>query len=127
MKYLVMFMMLSLFSQTLYDFKAKTIDGKAIDFSKYKGKKILIVNVASQCGHTPQYEGLERLYEKYKDHLVVIGFPANNFGEQEPGTNEEIKSFCKKNYGVTFPMMQKVSVKGTDIDPLFNWLTTQQN
>src|SRR5436190_17617887 len=112
MKYLVMFMMLSLFSQTLYDFKSKTIEGKAIDFSKYKGKKILIVNVASQCGHTPQYEGLEKLYEKYKDRLMIIGFPANNFGEQEPGTNTEIKEFCTSKYGVTFQMMEKVSVKG---------------
>ena len=112
---------------SLYDFNAKTIEGKKIDFSIYKGKKILIVNVASQCGHTPQYEGLEKLYEKYKDHLVIIGFPANNFGEQEPGTNAEIKTFCTKNYGVTFPMMEKVSVKGDDIDPLFKWLTSQSN
>jgi len=120
--------MLTLFAPpSLYDFKAKSIDGKAFDFSKYKGKKILIVNVASQCGHTPQYEGLEKLYEKYKDRLVIIGFPANNFGEQEPGTNAEIKEFCKKNYGVSFPMMEKVSVKGDDMNPLFKWLTTQSN
>jgi glutathione peroxidase len=127
MKYLIMLMMLSLFSQTLYDFKAKTIDGKTIDFSKYKGKKILIVNVASECGHTPQYEGLEKLYEKYKDRLMIISFPANNFGEQEPGSNSEIQQFCKSKYGVTFQMMEKVSVKGDDIDPLFKWLTTEQN
>jgi len=119
--------MLLFAAPSLFDFKAKSIDGKPVDFSIYKGKKILIVNVASQCGHTPQYEGLEKLYEKYKDHLVIIGFPANNFGEQEPGTNEEIKEFCKKNYNVSFPMMSKVSVKGDDIDTLFKWLTTQSN
>ncbi len=124
---LTLTMLFTLSTPSLYDFKAKSIDGKPADFSKYKGKKILIVNTASKCGHTPQYEGLEKLYEKYKDHLVIIGFPANNFGEQEPGTNEEIKSFCTKNYGVTFPMMEKVSVKGDDIDPIFKWLTTQSN
>jgi glutathione peroxidase len=128
MKLLLALTMLFTFaSPSLYDFKAKSIDGKKVDFSIYKGKKILIVNTASKCGHTPQYEGLEKLYEKYKDHLVIIGFPANNFGEQEPGTNAEIKTFCTKNYGVTFPMMEKVSVKGDDIDPLFKWLTTQPN
>jgi len=87
----------------------------------------LIVNTASECGNTPQYSDLEKLYEKYKDRLVVIGFPANNFGAQEPGTNQQISEFCKKNYGVTFPVMQKISVKGEDIDPLFQWLTTESN
>ncbi len=112
---------------SLYDFKPKSIDGKEFDFSKYKGKKILIVNTASECGNTPQYADLEKLYESHKDKLVVIGFPANNFGQQEPGSNAEIATFCSKNYGVTFPMMAKVSVKGSDIDPLFQWLITQPN
>jgi len=112
---------------SLYEFKEKTIDGKPMDFGQYRGKKILIVNVASKCGFTPQYAALEKLYDKFKDRMVIIGFPANNFGHQEPGSNEEIKEFCSKNYGVTFPMMEKVSVKGDDIDPLFKWLTTQPN
>lgn len=107
---------------SIYDFKVTSLDGKPIDLSAYKGKKILIVNTASKCGNTPQYEALEKLYEKYKDKLVVIGFPANNFGGQEPGSNGEIKEFCKKNYGVSFPMSGKVSVKGDDIDPLFKYL-----
>jgi glutathione peroxidase len=107
---------------SVYDFKVPGLDGNAIDLAKYKGKKILIVNTASKCGNTPQYEALEKLYEKYKDKLVVIGFPANNFGGQEPGTNGEIKEFCKKNYGVSFPMAEKVSVKGDDIHPLFKYL-----
>jgi len=112
---------------TIYDFKARGIDGKTIELNRYKGKKILIVNVASECGYTPQYEGLEQLYEKYKDRLVILGFPANNFGKQEPGTNEEIQSFCSKNYAVTFQMMSKVSVKGDDIDPFFKWLIDEPN
>lgn len=112
---------------SLYSFKAKTLDGKDFDFSKLKGKKVLIVNTASECGNTPQYTDLEKLYEKYKDKLVIIGFPANNFGAQEPGTNAQIAEFCKKNYAVTFPVMQKVSVKGDDITPLFQWLTTANN
>jgi glutathione peroxidase len=112
---------------SLYSFKAKTVDGKDFDFSSLKGKKVLIVNTASECGNTPQYADLEKLYEKYKDHLVIIGFPANNFGAQEPGTNEQISEFCKTNYGITFPVMQKVSVKGEDISPLFQWLTTENN
>lgn len=111
----------------VYDFKIKTIDNKITDLSIYKNKKILIVNTASECGYTPQYEGLQQLYSKYKDKLVIIGFPANNFGEQEPGSNAEIKGFCSKNYGVTFPMMAKISVAGDDIDPLFKWLTEQPN
>lgn len=114
-------------SNSLYDFSIKSIDGKNLDLSIYKGKKILIVNTASECGFTPQYEGLQELYSKYKDKVVVIGFPANNFGEQEPGTNQDIKGFCSKNYNVTFPMMAKISVKGDDIDPLFKWLTSQPN
>lgn len=109
----------------LYDFKLTSLDGKPMDLAQYKGKKILIVNTASACGYTPQYADLEALYEKYKGKLVVIGFPANNFGEQEKGTNSEIASFCKKNYGVTFPMSEKVSVKGDDIAPLFKYLTDE--
>ncbi|MEO6948673.1 MAG: glutathione peroxidase [Ginsengibacter sp.] len=110
-------------AQTVYQFKVASLDGGTIDFAKYKGKKILIVNTASKCGYTPQYEGLEELYKKYGDKLVIVGFPANNFGLQEPGTNKEIESFCTKNYGVTFPMAAKVSVKGDDIAPIYKWLT----
>jgi glutathione peroxidase len=110
---------------SIHQFKVPSIDGGTIDFSQYKGKKILVVNTASQCGFTYQYEGLEKLYEQYKDKLVVIGFPANNFNSQEPGSNDEIKQFCTGKFNVTFPMAAKVSVKGKDIDPLFKWLTTQ--
>ncbi len=109
-------------SISIYDFKVEALDGSTIDFSAFKGKKILIVNTASACGFTPQYEGLEALYKKYQDKLVIIGFPANNFGGQEPGTNGEIKEFCKKNYGVTFPMAAKISVKGDDMAPIYKWL-----
>ena len=112
-------------SKIIYDFKVPSIDGKTIDFAQFKGKKILIVNTASQCGYTPQYEDLQKLYDTYKDKLVIVGFPTNNFGGQEPGTNAEIQSFCKKNYGVTFPIAAKVSVKGGDIHPLFKWLTSK--
>jgi len=110
---------------SIYDFKVPGLDGNQIDFSAYKGKKIMIVNTASKCGNTPQYADLEKLYEKYKDKLVIVGFPANNFGEQEPGTNTEIQEFCKKNYGVSFPMAEKVSVRGDDIAPLYKWLVDQ--
>lgn len=109
-------------SKTIYDFKVAGLEGGTIDFATFKGKKILIVNTASKCGYTPQYEGLEALYEKYKDKLVVVGFPANNFKSQEPGTNAEIKEFCKQNYGVTFPMAAKISVKGDDVAPIYKWL-----
>jgi glutathione peroxidase len=102
----------------------KTIDGHDSTLSAFKGKAVLIVNVASKCGHTPQYKGLDELFRKYKAQgLVVVGFPANNFGQQEPGTNAEIREFCTIKYAVTFPMMAKVSVKGEDIHPLFAWLT----
>ena len=105
-------------------FDMTAIDGKKADLSQYAGKVILFVNVASRCGYTPQYKGLQELYTKYKDRgLVVIGVPANNFGGQEPGTNEEIAQFCSTNYGVTFPMLAKVSVKGNDITPLYKYLT----
>lgn len=105
----------------------KTIDGKNLDLSKYKGKKILIVNTASKCGYTKQYTELQQLAELYGNKLVVIGFPANNFGGQEPGTNENIKEFCQKNYGVTFALSEKVSVKGDNIHPLFKMLVEAEN
>ncbi|GEP95254.1 glutathione peroxidase [Chitinophaga cymbidii] len=106
----------------VYDFKVESLEGGKIDFSKFKGKKILIVNTASMCGNTPQYAALEKLYKKYKNKLVIVGFPANNFGGQEPGSNQEIKAFCTKEYAVTFPMAAKISVKGDDIHPLYKWL-----
>lgn len=110
--------------QNFYSFQVKTIDGKTISLSQFKGKKVLVVNVASQCGNTPQYAALEKLYEKYgPDKFVIIGFPANNFGSQEPGTDDEIKQFCTSTYHVTFPMMSKISVKGDDMAPLYQWLT----
>jgi glutathione peroxidase len=112
-------------ANSIYKFSVPGIEGGKIKFKKFKGKKILIVNTASKCGYTPQYADLQKLYETYKDKLVVVGFPANNFGQQEPGENPDIKSFCTKNYGVTFPLAAKVSVKGADIHPLFKWLTTK--
>lgn len=112
-------------ASSIYDFKVAGLDGGNIDFSDFKGKKILIVNTASKCGLTPQYEGLQQLYDKYKDKLVIIGFPANNFNGQEPGSNTEIAEFCKKNYGVTFPMADKVSVKGDDIAPIYKYLSEE--
>jgi glutathione peroxidase len=108
---------------TIYQFKVEGLEGGVIDFASFKGKKILVVNTASKCGYTPQYKELEALYEKYKDKLVVVGFPANNFGGQESGTNKEIKEFCSQNFGVSFPMAAKVSVKGDDMHPLYQWLT----
>ncbi|EFK34520.1 Glutathione peroxidase homolog BsaA [Chryseobacterium gleum] len=115
-----------LMGKTIYDFKVESLDGKEINFADFKGKKILIVNTASECGFTPQYADLEKVYEQYKDKLVVVGFPANNFGGQEPGTNTEIGAFCQKNYGVTFPMAAKVSVKGDDTAPIFKYLTEKE-
>jgi len=112
--------------QSFYDFKVKDIDGNDFDLSTLKGKKVLVVNTASKCGNTPQYEQLQGLYEEYGNKgFAIIGFPANNFGKQEPGSNEEIEEFCTKNYGVTFQMMSKISVKGDDIDPLYQWLTSK--
>jgi glutathione peroxidase len=122
----VLFTVWIMTASNIYDFKVSSLDGSSIDFSKYKGKNILIVNTASQCGYTKQYADLEKLYEQYKGNLVIIGFPANNFGGQEPGTNKEIKEFCSKNYGVTFPMAEKISVKGDDIHPLFQYLTSKE-
>ena len=110
-------------AKSIHSFSVKALDGSSINLSDYKGKKILIVNTASECGYTPQYKELEALYEKYKNKLVIIGFPANNFGGQEPGSNTEIKTFCEKNYGVTFPMAEKISVKGNDMAPIYKWLT----
>lgn len=111
-------------ASSVHEFTLSTIDGKPAPLSSYKGKVLLLVNVASKCGYTPQYKGLQSLYEKYKDRgLVVVGVPANNFGSQEPGTNEEIKTFCSRTYNVTFPMMSKVSVKGEDKTPLYGYLT----
>jgi glutathione peroxidase len=111
---------------TIYQFKVEGLEGGTIDFSSFRGKKILIVNTASKCGYTPQYEELQALYEKYKDKLVVIGFPANNFGGQEPGSNAEIKEFCKSKFNVTFPMAAKISVKGDDMHPIYQWLTSKE-
>ena len=117
---------LSAQTKTFHQFSAKDIDGKEISMDQFKGKKILVVNVASKCGNTPQYEPLEKLYQKYgPDKFVIVGFPANNFRAQEPGTNEEIKEFCSSKYHVTFPMMSKISVKGADMDPIYKWLTSK--
>ena len=114
-------------SKSFYDFKVKTIEGEDFDLSSLKGKKVLVVNTASECGLTPQYKQLQELYQKYGgDKFTIIGFPANNFMGQEPGTNTEIKSFCQKNFGVTFQMMEKISVKGNDIHPLYEWLTKKE-
>jgi len=110
---------------SVYDFTKNSIDGQPIDFSRYKGKNLLIVNVASKCGFTPQYADLEKLHELHGDKVVVLGFPANNFGGQEPGSNEEIAEFCQKNFGVKFQMFEKISVKGNDQDPLYAWLKDQ--
>ena len=110
-------------AQSIHSFKVQSIDGTQINLASFKGKKILVVNTASKCGYTPQYEALEKVYEQYKDKLVIIGFPCNQFGGQEPGTNEEIVSFCKKNYGVTFPLADKIDVKGDKIAPIYKWLT----
>ena len=111
---------------TIYNFKIESLEGGMIDFASFKGKKILIVNTASKCGNTPQYADLQALYEKYKDKLVIVGFPANNFGGQEPGSNVEIKEFCTGTYKVTFPLTTKVSVKGDDIHPIYQWLTSKE-
>ena len=119
-------------TQTFYQFleanpdaKVKSIDGKEYDYNQLKGKKVLIVNTASECGYTPQYEDLQKLYDTYKDKLVVLGFPANNFGGQEPGSNEEIKQFCSTKFNVSFPMFEKISVLGDDMAPIYKWLTSK--
>jgi glutathione peroxidase len=119
---------LSGFAQTsaFYNFKVKTLEGGDFDFSSLKGKKVMVVNTASKCGYTPQYKDLEAVYKEYGDNLVIIGFPANNFMGQEPGTASEIRKFCNDTYGITFPLMAKISVKGDDMHPLYKWLTTKQ-
>jgi glutathione peroxidase len=125
----VLFTGASLFAaSSLYDFNLPSIDGKPMPLADFKGKVILIVNVASRCGYTPQYTALEAIYEKYRDQgFVILGFPANNFGGQEPGTNAEIKTFCSTKYNVTFPLYSKVSVKGDDQTPLYKYLTATAN
>ncbi|MGB0934076.1 MAG: glutathione peroxidase [Lishizhenia sp.] len=113
---------------SLHNFKVKDITGKVFDFSKLKGKKVLLVNTASECGLTPQYTQLEELYNlKQNNNFVIVGFPANNFGAQEPGSDNDIALFCEKNYGVSFPMMSKISVKGSDIHPLYKWLLEESS
>ncbi len=116
-----LFLMISS-ANSLYNFKMNSLEGKLIDFNQYKGKTLLIVNTASACGNTPQYSDLQKLHETFGDKVVILGFPANNFGGQEPGSNSEIASFCQKNYGVTFQMFEKISVKGKDQHPLYAWL-----
>jgi len=112
-------------TSSIHQFKIKSIEGKTIDFASYKGKKILVVNTASACGYTPQYEGLQKLYELKKSQLVIIGFPCNQFGGQESGTEAEIQTFCKSRYGVTFPLSAKIDVKGKNIAPLYKWLCSK--
>lgn len=124
---LALFSVVAIGQKTLHDFTVKSIDGADYNLADLKGKKVLVVNTASKCGLTLQYEQLEELYKTYKEqNFVIIGFPANNFLSQEPGTDEEIKTFCQVNYGVTFPMMSKISVKGKDIHPLYVWLTEKE-
>ncbi|MCX6302761.1 MAG: glutathione peroxidase [Bacteroidia bacterium] len=113
-------------SDGFYSFKVKTLEGGDFDFASLKGKKVMIVNTASKCGYTPQYADLEKLYQQYGDKLVILGFPANNFMNQEPGSASEIRQFCTENYGVTFQMMDKISVKGNDMHPLYKWLTSKE-
>ncbi len=122
---LILIAVMSTYAQpSVHSFKIKTLSGEIFDMASLKGKKVLIVNTASKCGLTPQYKQLQQLYDTYQDrNFVIIGFPANNFLNQEPGTNEEIAEFCSTNYGVTFPMMSKISVKGDDMDPIYQWLT----
>jgi glutathione peroxidase len=133
-RYLIISLLTTVFAQlgtaqekNLYSFTVKAIDGSDLSLSVFQGKKVLIVNVASKCGLTPQYEQLQALYEKYQDkNFVILGFPANNFRAQEPGSNEEIFAFCTSTYQVTFPMMSKISVKGEDMVPLYKWLTQKE-
>jgi glutathione peroxidase len=130
LKSLIFLILISLsgFAQSsgFYDFKVKTLEGADFDFSTLKGKRVMIVNTASKCGYTPQYKDLEELYEKYQGDFLIIGFPSNNFLNQEPGSAKDIRKFCTENYGVTFPMMEKISVKGDDMHPLYKWLTSKE-
>jgi glutathione peroxidase len=132
MKRLITMFLLTILSLTgftqpsgFYGFRVRTLEGKDFDFASLKGKKVMVVNTASKCGFTPQYKDLEELYERYQGQLVIIGFPANNFLNQEPGTATEIRAFCTANYGVSFPMMEKISVKGNDMAPIYKWLTSK--
>jgi glutathione peroxidase len=111
---------------SIYDFKVTALDGGTIDFAQFKGKKILIVNTASKCGFTPQYKALQAISEKYRDRLVIVGFPSNDFFRQEPGNDQKIANFCKENYGVTFPMAAKIDVKGRNMAPIYLWLTQKK-
>ena len=113
-------------ARSIYDFEFKSLQGEVIMLSNYKGRKMLIVNTASECGYTPQYKELQELYDKHGDKVVVLGFPANNFGGQEPGSNQEIATFCEKNYSVTFPVMEKISVAGEDMHPLYKYLSSKE-
>ncbi len=112
-------------SKSLYDFTMNSLEGKAVNLSQYKGKKVVILNTASECGYTPQYADWEAFYKQHKDKVVVLGFPANNFGGQEPGSSQQIATFCQKNYGVTFPLFEKIDVVGEKQAPLYKWLTTK--
>ena len=124
--YVTLFLFSIVSAQSLYDYTVIDIDGEEFSFASLKGKKVMVVNVASKCGYTPQYEQMEAIYKKYNEQgFVIIGFPANNFMKQEPGTNQEIKEFCTLNYGVTFPMMEKISVKGKNMAPVYQWLTDE--
>lgn len=123
--FFVLFIAFNVSAQSFYDFKVKTLEGKDFDLSSLRGKKVMVVNTASKCGYTPQYEDLQNLYEQYGKNLVVIGFPANNFANQEPGSASEIRQFCTDKYEVTFPLMEKISVKGDDMHPLYKWLTSK--
>lgn len=117
-----LFLFLVLHPPSIYDFKINSIDGTPVDFSAYKGKTLLIVNTATECGNTPQYADLQKLHDTFGNKVTILGFPANNFGSQEPGSNSEIATFCERNYGVTFQMFEKISVKGKDQHPLYAWL-----
>lgn len=113
-------------NNSIHQFKISSLNGGTIDFSTFKGRKILVVNTASECGYTPQYAGLQELSEEYAQTLVVVGFPSNDFGGQEPGSSEEIQSFCQKNFGVTFPLTEKITVKGKEAHPIYQWLTSKE-
>ena len=122
----VVFLSLSITHGSFHDFKIEGLKGDVISMSDYEGKKILVVNTASKCGYTPQYEDLQKLSKKYADKLVIIGFPANDFGKQEPGTNDEIAEFCEEEYQITFPMTTKITVKGDNMHEIYKWLTTKE-